>query len=90
MNNLQTDIEALKEQQDNFVKLTQDVHDEMNRFEKEIENSANQLDDLIVESLEGDENDETETGEEEEDEEEANNVEYEEFNRYNLDSDCSD
>lgn len=51
MNNLQIDIESLREQQDKFVKLTNDVHEEMNRFEKEIEETSNQLDDLTVESV---------------------------------------
>ena len=79
MNSLQTDIESLKEQQDEFVKLTQDVNEEMNRFEKEIEDSANELDDLVTESLDDETSDD-----------DCNEDEFGELNKYNLDSECSD
>lgn len=87
MNNLQVDIESLKDQQDYFVKLTKDVNEEMSRFEREIENSASQLDDLTVESLDGEEADDEETDTDSSDE---NNDEFGEFSRDNLDSECSD
>lgn len=88
MNNLQVDIESLKEQQDQFVKLTQDVNEEMNRFEKGLEESTNYLDDLVVESINSDEN-----GEEQEDETDSsteNDEELEDLYIDNIDSECSD
>jgi chromosome segregation ATPase len=57
MNNLQTDIESLRTKQDNFVKLTNEVNDEMNRFEKQIENISSDLDDLTIASSHNEGND---------------------------------
>ncbi|KAG5670958.1 hypothetical protein PVAND_001187 [Polypedilum vanderplanki] len=79
MNNLQIDIESLREQQDKFVKLTNDVHEEMNRFEKEIEEASNQLDDLTVESV--DSSGSSSNEEEEDDVSHDDDEEYEEFRK---------
>lgn len=53
MNGLQTDIESLTENQKHFTKLASDVNAEMSMFEKRMEESAEQLNDLVVESLDG-------------------------------------
>lgn len=63
MNSLQGDIKSLKEQQDSFTKLANDVKDEMNRFEKEIEGTSSQLNDLNVESVDDSSYDEREEDE---------------------------
>lgn len=53
MNGLQTDIESLTENQNRFTKLTNEVNEEMSMFEKRMEDSINQLDELIDESVNG-------------------------------------
>lgn len=53
MNGLQTDIHSLTENQKQFSQLTEDVSNEMSLFEKRMEESISQLDDLVVESLDG-------------------------------------
>jgi hypothetical protein len=55
MSSLQVDIESLTENQKRFTKLTDDVNQEMSVFEKRMEESISQLDDLVVESLDGSE-----------------------------------
>lgn len=60
MNGLQFDIESLTESQKQFSKLTDDVKQEMSMYEKRMEDSINQLDDLVVESLDGSESSESE------------------------------
>lgn len=49
MSNLQSEMDGLKEKQNIFTKLATDVNEEMNRFEKEIEMTANQLSELTGE-----------------------------------------
>lgn len=49
MSNLQCEIDGLKEKQNDFAKLAVDVNEEMNRFEKELEATANQLSELTAE-----------------------------------------
>lgn len=66
MNSLQVDIESLTESQKRFTKLTDDVNQEMNLFEKRMEESITQLDDLVVESLEDSEQSHQDDDEEEE------------------------
>lgn len=69
MNVLQTDIESLTESQKNFTKLADDVNHEMSLFEARMEETINQLDDLVVESIDGSDSshhDEFSDGEEEE------------------------
>lgn len=53
MNGLQTDIESLTESQKHFTKLAEDVNQEMSLFEARMEDSINQLEDLVVESIDG-------------------------------------
>lgn len=55
MNVLQTDIESLNESQQHFTQLVDDVNQEMSLFEARMENTMNQLDDLVVESVDGSE-----------------------------------
>lgn len=57
MSNLHVDIESLKEQQNKFVKLTNDIHEEMNRFEKQIDDTASQLEELVTDSSDDDDDD---------------------------------
>lgn len=67
MNELQTDVESLAANQKQFSKLSDDVNTEMSLFEKRMEDSVSQLNDLVVESLDGSEaNSEHEFSEEEE------------------------
>lgn len=72
MNGLQMDIESLQSNQKHFAKLTDDVNQEMSLCEKRMEDSIGQLDDLVVESLDGSESskrdDDEYSGEEEEEE----------------------
>jgi methyl-accepting chemotaxis protein len=49
MSNLQTEIDSLKEKQSDFAQLANDVNEEMNRFEKELETTANQLTEITAE-----------------------------------------
>jgi hypothetical protein len=51
MNGLQTDIESLTDKQKQIVKLTTDISEEMSMFEKRMEDSMSQLDDLVLESM---------------------------------------
>lgn len=53
MNSLQTDIESLTESQKHFTKLADDVNQEMSLFEARMDDSINQLEDLVVESIDG-------------------------------------
>lgn len=53
MSDLQSDIHSLTENQKQFSELTEDVNNEMSVFEKRMEASISQLDDLVVESLDG-------------------------------------
>lgn len=53
MSGLKTDIESLTENQKQFAQLTNEVNEEMSMFEKRMEDSLSQLDDLVVESLDG-------------------------------------
>lgn len=53
MNVLQTDIESLTESQQHFTELVDDVNQEMSLFEARMESTMNQLDDLVVESVDG-------------------------------------
>lgn len=53
MNGLQFDIESLTESQKQFSNLSDEANQEMSLFEKRMEDSINQLDDLVVESLDG-------------------------------------
>jgi DNA anti-recombination protein RmuC len=53
MNGLQTDIESLTESQKQFSKLVDDVNEEMSLFEARMEDTINQLGDLVVESVDG-------------------------------------
>lgn len=46
MSNLKIEMDGLKEKQDSFAKLTTDVNEEMNRFEREIEIASNQFSEL--------------------------------------------
>lgn len=46
MSNLQIEMDGLKEKQDSFAKLTTEVNEEMNRFEREIEIASNQFSEL--------------------------------------------
>jgi hypothetical protein len=55
MNGLQTDIESLTESQKQFTKLVDDVNTEMSLFEARMEDTVNQLSDLVVESIDGSE-----------------------------------
>lgn len=55
MNGLQTDIESLTESQKHFTKLVDDVNQEMSLFEARMEDTVNQLSDLVVESVDGSE-----------------------------------
>lgn len=55
MSGLQLDIESLTENQKQFSKLTEDVNNEMSMIEKRIENSVQQIGDLVVESLDSSE-----------------------------------
>lgn len=55
MNGLQSDIESLAENQKQFSKLSADVNNEMSLFEKRMQDSVTQLDELVVESLDGSE-----------------------------------
>lgn len=84
MSNLQLEMDGLNENQNLFAKLATDVNEEMNRFEKEIEHSANQLSDLTAEHSDEEE------GEEADDEISdsfANQIDFDE----NFDSEfCSD
>lgn len=49
MSNLQTEMNGLKEKQNIFAKLANDVNEEMNRFEKEIDRTATQLSEITGE-----------------------------------------
>lgn len=49
MNSLQTEIDGLKDKQDEFAKLSNDVNEEMNRFEKELDATATQLSEITGE-----------------------------------------
>lgn len=53
MSGLQSDIHSLTENQKQFSQLTDDVNKEMSLFEKRMEDSVSQLNDLVVESLDG-------------------------------------
>ena len=66
MNGLQSDIESLAQNQKQFSELSEEVNNEMSMFEKRVEKSVNQLNDLVVESLDGSDQDEKCSDEEEE------------------------
>jgi hypothetical protein len=70
MNGLQTDIDSLTESQKYFTNLADDVNKEMSLLEARMEDSINQLEDLVVESVDGSDtsqqNDFSEVEEEEE------------------------
>lgn len=51
MNSLQTDIESLSENQKQYTKLSNEVNAEMSMFEKRMEESICQLDNLAVETV---------------------------------------
>lgn len=53
MSGLQSDIHSLTENQKQFSQLSDDVNKEMSLFEKRMEDSVSQLNDLVVESLDG-------------------------------------
>lgn len=85
MSNLQLEMDGLNENQNLFAKLAIDVNEEMNRFEKEIELSANQLSELT-----GDHSDEEE-GEEADDEISDSFTNQIDLDEKNFDSEfCSD
>jgi hypothetical protein len=75
MNDLQSNLESLKESQNTFSKLAEGVDEEMNVLQKRLEESLEEIKDLVVENLDDDDGfsseDEDEDEEiEEEDEEE--------------------
>lgn len=49
MNHLQLEIDGLKDKQDQFAKLANDVNEEMNRFEKELDLTATQMSEITGE-----------------------------------------
>lgn len=51
MSSLQSDIDSMTENQKQFARLSEDVNQEMNLFEKRMEDSMNQLNELVVESV---------------------------------------
>lgn len=53
MNGLQSDIKSLTENQKQFSKLSEDVNNKMSLLEKRTEDSVTQLNELVVESLDG-------------------------------------
>lgn len=66
MSGLKIDIESLTESQLKFTKLTDDVNQELSMFEKRMEDSVAQLDELVVESLKGSDGSNRECSDEEE------------------------
>lgn len=70
MNGLKIDIESLNENQKKFAKLSEEVNNEMNMFEKRMEDSISQLDDLVVESLDNSETSQFYDDQEEDDDDE--------------------
>lgn len=72
MNDLQSNLESLKESQCTFSKMAEDVDEEMNVLQKRLEESLEEIKDLVVENDDGfsseDDDDDDEPGEEEEEE----------------------
>lgn len=66
MSGLQVDIESLTESQKQFSKLSDDVNQEMSLIEQRMQDSISQLDDLVVESVDGSDTSHDECCEEEE------------------------
>jgi hypothetical protein len=80
MNDLQSNLESLKESQNTFSKLAEDVDEEMNVLQKRLEESLEGIKDLVVENDDGfssdsdDDENELEGEEEEEDEDSLGTV----------------
>lgn len=74
MNDLQSNLDGLQKSQDSLAKLTEDVNEEMNMLQKRLEESVEEINELIVENLDDDdgfsshEGDNEDDGDEEEDE----------------------
>lgn len=54
MNDLQSNLEVLQKSQDTYSKLADDVNGEMNMLQKRLEESVEEINDLIVEDLDDD------------------------------------